>query len=336
MVKSIKYIFTRIIIGVGIAIILMLLKGGLIGNVYAESKNFVLTSSNKTSCIYPPDCSYYNGVTGNMWNGNTASNSIAINYRIPNNVEAGFYKVNYIVESYVRSACMSTSNGTGVGCLYNSNSINNLRLRTYDENGNFLFLYYGSVNPNGGGGSWSFLATHTDVYIEPGYSIRITVNYQSFDNVSTRYGSQGSSQDISFIYDENTNSMSGIKESQDKTNELLEDDSVDNDKAEDDIDDMKDKVASNGTITQLLTLPITLYRSILNSIGGSCSSFNLGNLYNHSLIMPCINLQNLLGSTLYNIIDIMCCGAFILVFRKKMVDIFNHMTSLNDKGNEVE
>lgn len=121
-----------------------------------------------------------------------------------------------------------------------------------------------------------------------------------------------------------------------ETNDTLKDDSVDNDKASSDIEDMQSKTASNGTITQLITLPVTLYQSILNSISGSCSTWNLGSLLGHNLTLPCINLSNYIGSALYNIIDILISGLFILSFRKKMVDIFNHMTSLNDRGNEVE
>lgn len=122
----------------------------------------------------------------------------------------------------------------------------------------------------------------------------------------------------------------------DDTNKTIKDDSVDNSKASDTIDSAKSKLAKNGSITQLLTLPIQMYQNILNSVSGSCSSFSLGSLYNHDLTLSCIDLKTLLGSTLYNIIDILCCGLFILSFRKKMVDIFNHMSSLNDRGNEVE
>lgn len=125
----------------------------------------------------------------------------------------------------------------------------------------------------------------------------------------------------------NTNAINNV-------NNTISDSSVDD--PTNDINNMSNKVANNGTITQLLTLPIQLYQNILNSVNGSCNSFNLGNLLGTSLLLPCINLQRLLGSTLFGIIDILCSGLFILAFRKKMVDIFNHMTSLNDRGNELE
>lgn len=143
------------------------------------------------------------------------------------------------------------------------------------------------------------------------------------------------------LYDKGTTTMHQILtqqqkqlEEQKKTNDTLNDSTTDDPSS--DINSMNGKLASNGSITQLLTLPIQMYQNILNSVSGSCSSFSLGSLYNHDLTLPCINLKNLLGSTLYGIIDILISGLFILSFRKKMVDIFNHMTSLNDRGNEVE
>lgn len=128
--------------------------------------------------------------------------------------------------------------------------------------------------------------------------------------------------------------LDAIQQEQEQTNTILEDSSTDNPNS--DLTNMNNKIATNSSISQILTLPIQLYQNILNSVSGSCSSFSLGALYNHNLTLPCINLQNLLGSTLYGIIDILISGLFILSFRKKMVDIFNHLTSLNDRGNELE
>ena len=138
----------------------------------------------------------------------------------------------------------------------------------------------------------------------------------------------------SAIIDSIDNGSQAISDSVDQVNDTLSDSSTDDPDSA--IEDMQDYVPTNGTISQLLTLPISLYQNILNSVSGSCSSFNLGSLLGTSLLLPCINLQQLLGSTLYGVIDILCSGFFILSFRKKMVDIFNHMTSLNDRGNEVE
>lgn len=108
----------------------------------------------------------------------------------------------------------------------------------------------------------------------------------------------------------------------------LTDDSVDNPSSM--ISDFEDLLPSNGVITQLIALPITLYQKVLNSINGTCSSFNLGSLYGTNLVLPCIELSNILGSSLVNIIDLMISGFFILHISKKMVKAFESFTSMKE------
>lgn len=96
------------------------------------------------------------------------------------------------------------------------------------------------------------------------------------------------------------------------------------------------KIATNNVISDLFLLPVTLYQKYLNTINNTCSSFSLGNFLGTTITFPCINIQNYLGSSLYNTIDIIISGIFVLAIRKKFVDIFNNMTNLKDRGNEVE
>lgn len=103
-----------------------------------------------------------------------------------------------------------------------------------------------------------------------------------------------------------------------------------------DINNMDSQVASNSVISDLLLLPVNMFQRILNSINGTCSSFSLGALFGTNLVLPCINIQNLIGSGLWTTIDILFCGIFILTIRKKFVDIFENITSLKDRGNELE
>lgn len=90
----------------------------------------------------------------------------------------------------------------------------------------------------------------------------------------------------------------------------------------------------NGTITQLLTLPITLIQAYLNGINSSCTSFNLGSLFGTDLILPCINVSNYLGTALWSTIDILFSGFMILNIGKKLIKIFNDFTNLN--SNQAE
>lgn len=86
----------------------------------------------------------------------------------------------------------------------------------------------------------------------------------------------------------------------------------------------------NSTITQLITLPVTLYSSILQGVSNSCSPFNLGNLYGENLILPCINIVNYLGSTLWGMIDLIISGFAVYSISKKLIKVFNNFSSMKD------
>lgn len=117
-------------------------------------------------------------------------------------------------------------------------------------------------------------------------------------------------------------------------NDSINDSSVDDPNS--DLSDMQDNEISNSVISDLLLLPINMFENIVSAIGGTCSSFPLGELLGTSLVLPCINISSLIGQSLWNVIDILFCGIFVLSIRKKFVDIFENITSLKDRGNELE
>ena len=127
-----------------------------------------------------------------------------------------------------------------------------------------------------------------------------------------------------------------INNSVDKVNDTLNDDTVDSSNTTDTLSGLSNSVASNSVISDLLLLPVTLFQNIVNNINGSCSSFNLGTLYNTNLSLPCINIPSLIGDTLWTVIDILFCGFFVLVIRKKFVDIFESLSELKNGGNDLE
>lgn len=138
-----------------------------------------------------------------------------------------------------------------------------------------------------------------------------------------------------------TNGNAQIIQKQEETTSAVNDvnDSINNDNVDDpsnSLTSMDNQIATNSVISDLLLLPITLFQNVLNSINGTCSTFNLGSLLGTNLTLPCINLSNILGSALYGVIDILLCGIFVLSMRKKFVNIFENITSLKDRGNELE
>lgn len=134
-----------------------------------------------------------------------------------------------------------------------------------------------------------------------------------------------------------TNSkLNSIEEETKKTNDTLNDDTIDDSNTTGTLEDLSEALPTNSVISDLLLLPVRLFQNIVNSINGSCSPFNLGSLYGSNLILPCINIESLIGSALWSVIDILFCGVFILIIRKKFVDIFHNLTDLRNGGNAVE
>jgi hypothetical protein len=125
-----------------------------------------------------------------------------------------------------------------------------------------------------------------------------------------------------------------ISEQQNTTNavEDLNDNLTDSDVTgvEDSFEQFEGFLEDNSTITQLITLPITLYSSILNNVGGSCQPFNLGSLYGENLVLPCVNIGNYLGSTLWGMIDLIISGFAVYFIAKKLIKVFNNFSSMKD------
>lgn len=154
---------------------------------------------------------------------------------------------------------------------------------------------------------------------------------------------QQSNQDYTTILNQIKNNQNDYKKelqnvnsSIQKTNDTLTDDTIDDANTSSTLKDLSEDLPTNSVISDLLLLPVRLFQNILNSINGSCSTFNLGSLYGSNLTLPCINIETLIGSTLWSVIDILFCGVFILVIRKKFVDIFENLTELRNGGNSVE
>lgn len=118
----------------------------------------------------------------------------------------------------------------------------------------------------------------------------------------------------------------------DNIDNTLKDDNIDSPTSS--TDEWSSMNASNGTITNLLTLPIQLMHGYVNGMSSSCTPFNLGSLFNHEIILPCINIGSLIGSALWTTIDILFSGFMIFGIAKKLIKIFNDFTNM--KSNQID
>lgn len=143
-----------------------------------------------------------------------------------------------------------------------------------------------------------------------------------------RFSIQKSNRNDLFVLHTCLNGNQSVNDSINNVNDTLTSDEVDSPSSS--LEEMQDMLPTNGTITQLIALPLNLYQKVLNSINGTCQSFDLGNLYGTNLIMPCIDLNNYLGNTLWNTIDIIISGIFVLTIGRKMIKAFEGFTSMKE------
>lgn len=113
-------------------------------------------------------------------------------------------------------------------------------------------------------------------------------------------------------------------------NDSINNDEIDNNSTSSTTSQWNSKNASDTAISDFLLMPIHLIQAYLNGMNSSCTPFNLGTLFNHELILPCINIGGLLGDAIWVIIDILFSGFMILALGKRFVKIFNDFTNLRD------
>lgn len=135
-------------------------------------------------------------------------------------------------------------------------------------------------------------------------------------------------QNILNKQNEINNNINDVKDGVTDINGSINNDNVDDPSSS--INSFKDKIASNGVITQLIGLPVTLFTKVLNSLNGTCSTYNLGSLFGTDLILPCVNIQNYLGTALWSVIDVLISGLFVYSISRKFIKVFESMSSMNE------
>lgn len=164
--------------------------------------------------------------------------------------------------------------------------------------------------------------------------IYVKINLTSAYLTEIRAGMRGADirKGISSIVTEQTNIIinqnNQINNSINNMNDNMTDDTVDNPNSS--FTEFENMLATNGTITNLLLLPVTFFTSVVTNLNSSCQPMILGELYGTNLSMACINIGQYLGNTLWSLIDLILSGTFVLIIAKKFIKVFNNMSSLKE------
>lgn len=300
MVKDLKYIIKRVLIGTLIALALMYFKGGLIGNVYAASVYPFNTTNNANfgSCTGCSTLNYDSPIGSSALSGKTGF----LVFQVMNYSDSD--QNSFIPTLTLVRVTMAT--GNRYACFINSSDHQYLQQSggvnkqittssvvcpiTFGSTGMINSIY---IQTNGSGNG--------------GISLYSPMSFYMTDD----------SEVVSSIQNVNSNLTS---ESDADTSDFLEDVQQD---------------YSNNPVSDLITMPITFLQRLNNNINGSCTTWNLGSLLGTNLTMPCINLSDILGSTLYNLIDMAICLFLAYNLGLMCVTIWNNMTSLKDDFDDM-
>ena len=90
---------------------------------------------------------------------------------------------------------------------------------------------------------------------------------------------------------------------------------------------------SNSPVSDLLTMPITLLNKVFDLSDDTCTPYVLPFDFsggNNTLTLPCIDLKNYLGNSVYNILDTILCFYFAYEIGMMCISIYEGITSLKD------
>lgn len=93
---------------------------------------------------------------------------------------------------------------------------------------------------------------------------------------------------------------------------------------------ISDRINYGGPISSILTIPINFISNIYNSFSGSCRAFNLGALLGVNIVFPCFTLESILGSSITNIIDMLCSFFIYYHLILFIISIYRKIMNLDD------
>lgn len=136
------------------------------------------------------------------------------------------------------------------------------------------------------------------------------------------------------MINQNQQIISGQSQGNQKLEDIFNSITDDEPISDDELDGFFDGIGANFTtdtpISDLILMPFTLLEAYSNGISGTCSQFSLGSLFGSELVMPCVDLESLLGSNLWGLIDGLISIFMFYNIAMLVISIFDSVTSLDD------
>lgn len=323
-----KNMLKRIIIGIIIGLVLMCARKYLFINASAATKaqqDFDINSFDSLGLFGMNSSSAYNNAYWKSLDGGYSYLTWNFNNVSPDNANAFFFfhtfNYNYDYAYFTIYQNISTNNSGSCSTLSTQRSTLPIA-----KLGNVPCEVVYTRNDDNYGQRASYKCPITN-------SNHLTFFYPQ--NMGTLCSSQWGIQSFILYYKGNESAIidsidsgsQAVSDSVDNLNDTLSSDE------EPDTNDFFESISpdeSNSPVSDLITMPITLLQRVNNNINGSCSAWNLGSLLGTNLVLPCLHLDTLLGSYLYNLIDMAICLFLAYNIGLMCVTIYNNVTSLKD------
>lgn len=138
-------------------------------------------------------------------------------------------------------------------------------------------------------------------------------------------------QELESAIDEIPAWIDGVQQRQNQTNEKLDDvnDNLTDETAPQfDLSDLE--VSSDTPISDLITMPLTILNTLVQTLDGSCTNYTIPFFYDSTLTFPCFTISDYLGSTVTNYIDLFICFYMCYNIAMLVISVFEDVTSLRD------
>lgn len=321
MIKDIKYIFKRIIIGVGIALFLSFLRGGLIADVHALEVYSFYSGGEVDVIDNTQWLTYYD--FDNHWSS-WGTGYIRFNFTVQKTAESTPSGTTPVITP--RAVYVSTGNADficDIGTVYTQNSTYNAQV-------------YSAMCPvsfyDGGGLRRINIYFQDQQYNAQGQAKVSFDGHITFEKPSDSFDVSGivnsANQNSQNIINNNNSNTDRIIQSQNDINNSLKDDNVDdaNNQASSFFDNFQ---SSSHGLSGIVSAPLRLITSLSSS---SCSSLVLPLPFvNQNAVLPCMSTIYNQFPTFYNLWQLITTGiiAYYILLR-----LFSKVHDLQNPNND--
>lgn len=213
---------------------------------------------------------------------------------------------------------------------------------TLSNNGvSFQYLTYGGYNARVRT-SIPYVTEHDDKYTALIYSSVINTHsdLQSIINAINSLKTQDTTNTQNIINNQNQNAQQQHNDAQQQYN-FISNTTIDTNTTSNvnniDVSDRDTKLA----VTNFALIPLNFMQSIINSFSSSCSQVCIGNCQSGHIndwrfVFPCLDLESLVGSTVYAVIDSLFAFGMVFAFIRSVRKFFiNALLLTTDASSEV-